>query len=68
MMIKGLQSQAAEVLRAFQQDLLQQQQAPPQGEMISGSEEITMDEVATPTGMQENIAMDRQTNVVNEMR
>ena len=68
MMLKGLQSQAAEVLRAFQQDLLQQQQAPPQGEMISGSEEITMDEVATPTGMQENIAMDRQTNVVNEMR
>jgi|TARA_B110000014_G_scaffold261980_1_gene254917 hypothetical protein len=68
MMLKGLQGQAAEVLRAFQQDLLQQQQGPAPQEQMSSTEEITMDEVATPTGMQENIAMDRQTNVVNEMR
>jgi hypothetical protein len=68
MMLKGLQGQAAEVLRAFQQDLLQQQQGPQPQEQMSSTEEITMDEVATPTGMQENIAMDRQTNVVNEMR
>ena len=69
MMLKGLQSQAAEVLRAFQQDLLQQQQAqqPPPGG-VSGTEQITMDEVATPTGMQENLVMDRQVNVANEMR
>jgi hypothetical protein len=69
MMLKGLQSQAAEVLRAFQQDLLQpQQQGPPPQEQISSTEEITMDEVATPSGIQENVAMDRQTNVVNGMR
>jgi len=68
MMLKGLQGQAAEVLRAFQQDLLQQQQGPQPQEQMSSTEEITMDEVATPSGIQENVAMDRQTNVVNEMR
>tara|TARA_R110002153_G_scaffold160516_1_gene312889 strand:- start:298 stop:630 length:333 start_codon:yes stop_codon:yes gene_type:complete len=70
MMLKGLQSQAAEVLRSFQQDLLQpqQQQQPQQPPGMSSTEEITMDEVATPSGIQENVAMDRQTNVVNEMR
>ena len=71
MMLKGLQSQAAEVLRAFQQELLQTQQRPPQqgaGEMISGTEQITMEELATPSGMEEELAINRQTNVVNEMR
>jgi len=72
MMLKGLQSQAAEVLRSFQEELLQTQQPPPPqqgaGEMISGTEQMSMEEVATPSGMQENIAMDRQVNVVDEMR
>ena len=72
MMLKGLQSQAAEVLRSFQEELLQTQQPPPPqqgaGEMISGTEQISMDEVATPSGMEEELAVNRQVNVVNEMR
>jgi len=71
MMLKGLQSQAAEVLRSFQEELLQSQARPPQqgaGEMISGTEQISMDEVATPSGMEEELAVNRQVNVVDEMR
>ena len=71
MMLKGLQSQAAEVLRSFQEELLQSQARPPQqgaGEMISGTEQISMEEVATPSGMEEELAVNRQVNVVDEMR
>ncbi len=70
MMLKGLQSQAAEVLRAFQADLLNQPTAGPQGagQPMNATEQITMDEVATPAGIEEQVQMNRQTNVVNGMR
>jgi len=58
-------------LRSFQEELLQSQARPPQqgaGEMISGTEQISMDEVATPSGMEEELAVNRQVNVVDEMR
>ena len=35
---------------------------------MNATEQITMDEVATPAGIEEQVQMNRQTNVVNGMR
>ena len=76
MMLKGLQGQAAEVLRAFQSNMLQNSQPvqPPQGMMPppAGMQETVTDqfsvgEEVTPSGIEENVQMDRQVNVANEM-
>ena len=77
MMLKGLQGQAAEVLRAFQSNLLQNspQMAQPQQGMMpppmgmgeTVTDEFSIGEQVTPAGIEENVQMDRQVNVANEM-
>jgi len=77
MMLKGLQGQAAEVLRAYQNTMIQNTPAPPPpmtppgipgAPGMSGAEQVTMTEAITPSGIDETVAMNRQANIVNEIR
>jgi hypothetical protein len=66
MMLKGLESQASEVLRAFQQNM---SQVPQQGpEQLGAMAPQGMPPLPTASGIPENVALNREANVANEMR
>ena len=68
MMLKGLEGQAAEVLRAFQQNMSQVPQQGPEQLGAMAPQAGGMPPLPTASGIPENVALNREANVANEMR